>query len=820
MLIYDHVQGVNDLGEIQNLRMHNVASLGSPSSSSNGLVRYLTTNNTLHLHVGASVWKQFKLAGDALTDMALTQNNILVGNVSNLATPVAKTSVPLSDWGAATANLALGGNKITGSGTVTSADADNTLATVGYVNAVAQGLDAKGSCLIASNAALPSCTYSTVSLTLTATANGAMTATTIDSGASGSTLAVGSRVLIKNQATSEHNGLYAVQSLGSAGAPWILVRTNDTDTNLELESAFTFVEEGTSANTGWVQTSDTYDITNPSTNSITWSQFSGAGSYLAGRGLILSGNTFHFAKTGAYANGDMFYGTTSGSGDSATSKLEVLAIATSGKVLQSNGTNPTWSTAGFPTGSAANQALLRGDGTNWTSLSVVSNSVLVSTSGTVGWSTSLPSGTSLAGNTIYSATGTDVALADGGTGASLTAASGAIVYSTGSAMAFSSVSTSGYFLRSGGTGAPTWLNLFGSANTWTAENNYHAATGVALVSTRFTSDTYNRVELRPDGLFFGLGSGAAPTLSLYATSSSELVSEFNLRLNNVGATPGVLYLADADASASVGLTAPSVVASSKTWTLPATDVTNGYWKSNGSGVLSLATITAAEIGSPATLTPANDTNVTLAVSVGACLVAASTLTLGWTGTLSVARGGTGQGSNLTQYGIVYGSSTTAMATTAAPTATGQVLRGNTAGAPTWTGYTLPATLGGSNRLLLSSSSTVLAELSPTADRVLVTNGSSVVSWGGVLNVARNTAGGIARKWSNQVVGDGSNSYISVTHNLNSRDIQVSIRQSNSGDTGSQEIGYQKVTVEDANTIRFYFNAVQTASNYYVVTVIG
>jgi hypothetical protein len=51
---------------------------------------------------------------------------------------------------------------------------------------------------------------------------------------------------------------------------------------------------------------------------------------------------------------------------------------------------------------------------------------------------------------------TDVALAHGGTNASLTAANGAVVYSTASAFALTSVGTSGQVLTSNGAGAPTW----------------------------------------------------------------------------------------------------------------------------------------------------------------------------------------------------------------------------------------------------------------------------------------------------------------------------------------------------------------------------
>jgi hypothetical protein len=79
------------------------------------------------------------------------------------------------------------------------------------------------------------------------------------------------------------------------------------------------------------------------------------------------------------------------------------------------------------------------------------------------------------------------------------------------------------------------------------------------------------------------------------------------------------------------------------------------------------------------------------------------LTTDITGTLPVANGGTGQATALTQYGVLYGSTTTAMATTAAGTSS-QVLHGNASGAPTWGSValgtevsgTLPIANGGTN----------------------------------------------------------------------------------------------------------------------------
>jgi len=63
------------------------------------------------------------------------------------------------------------------------------------------------------------------------------------------------------------------------------------------------------------------------------------------------------------------------------------------------------------------------------------------------------------------------------------------------------------------------------------------------------------------------------------------------------------------------------------------------------------------------------------------------------GYLTVSQGGTGQSSALTQYGVVYGSATTAMSTTAAGT-TGQVLLATTSAAPSWGQVSLTAGVTG------------------------------------------------------------------------------------------------------------------------------
>jgi hypothetical protein len=145
----------------------------------------------------------------------------------------------------------------------TTPSASTDIANKLYVDTVAQGLDAKGSCLAAS----------TANITLSGTQ-------TVD----GIVLIAGDRVLVKDQTLSQNNGIY----LCAAGA-W--TRTTDADTWDELTSAFTFIETGTvNADTGYVCTANAGGTLG--TTALPWSQFSGAGSYTASTGLTLTGTVF------------------------------------------------------------------------------------------------------------------------------------------------------------------------------------------------------------------------------------------------------------------------------------------------------------------------------------------------------------------------------------------------------------------------------------------------------------------------------------------------------------------------------------------------
>jgi hypothetical protein len=112
----------------------------------------------------------------------------------------------------------------------------------------------------------------------------------------GVTLATGDRVLVNGQTTTSQNGIYVVNA---SGAP---SRALDFDSPLEVKSGdFIFVSSGTNyGNTGWVQTLSTVTI---GTSPISFTQFSGAGTYLAGEGLVITGTEFKVGQgTGIVVN--------------------------------------------------------------------------------------------------------------------------------------------------------------------------------------------------------------------------------------------------------------------------------------------------------------------------------------------------------------------------------------------------------------------------------------------------------------------------------------------------------------------------------------
>jgi hypothetical protein len=150
----------------------------------------------------------------------------------------------------------------------------------------------------------------------------------------------------------------------------------------------------------------------------------------------------------------------------------------------------------------------------------------------------------------------------------------------------------------------------------------------------------------------------------------------------------------------------------------------------GSGLQVLkvnAGATAPEWVTGAALSKVDDTNVTLTLggAPSTALLAAASLTLGWTGQLSVARGGTGA-SAFTANGVVYGNTASALQVTAAGT-TGQMLVGNTGAAPSWSAATSVAVTSLSFGTTGLTPSTATQGAITVAGTLITTNGGTGLS---------------------------------------------------------------------------------------------
>ena len=169
---------------------------------------------------------------------------------------------------------------------------DTSLANKAYVDQVAQGLDTKPSCKLATTGNLTA-TYSngTAGVGATLTNSGTQATLTLDSTAAN----LNDRILVKDQTDATQNGIYTVTNVGSGSTNWILTRATPEDQPSELTGgSFVFVEEGTlNANNGYTFThtgAPTFGTTD-----LDVAQFSGAGQITAGAALTKSGNQLDVA---------------------------------------------------------------------------------------------------------------------------------------------------------------------------------------------------------------------------------------------------------------------------------------------------------------------------------------------------------------------------------------------------------------------------------------------------------------------------------------------------------------------------------------------
>lgn len=313
--------------------------------------------------------------------------------------------------------------------------ADADVANKAYVDSVAQGLDIKASCL-----------YTTTNI-ITLSGLGVQAG-----GDWTSSLTAGDRILVKNQANQAQNGIYAASASG-----W--TRTLDMNNWAEVPGAFTFIEAGnTLLNTGWVTTATptgTIGVTN-----MPWTQFSGAGTYLAGTGLSLIGNTFSITNTGVSAASYGSASQTLTATVNAQGQLTAMAaanIAIAASQLTS-GTIDTARISGDYAGITGLGTLLNLTVTNTITGSISGNAATATTAGSA---TTATTATNLAGGgagsvPYQSGAGATAMLAAGANGQVLTLASGVPSWATPTVGTVTSV---------GGTGTVSGITLSGTVTS-------------------------------------------------------------------------------------------------------------------------------------------------------------------------------------------------------------------------------------------------------------------------------------------------------------------------------------------------------------------
>ena len=267
---------------------------GEDASTTNKGVASFDTNN-FTVTAGAVAAKTITLGSSTLTLGSTTTSiagvtELTVDNLNFNGNTITSTdtngNIILSPNG--TGKVDISGSILTGlNEPVNPTDA----ATKNYVDTVAEGLHVHEAAKVATTGTLAtlsggSVTYANGTAGVGATLTLSAGLTAID----GVTLVNGDRILVKNEATQAHNGMYVRTSAT------VLTRASDFDTAAEIGGGdFTFVEQGTTyGNTGWVQT---FEVLTVGTDTVIWQQFSGTGTFTAGAGLTITGTEFNVIGT-------------------------------------------------------------------------------------------------------------------------------------------------------------------------------------------------------------------------------------------------------------------------------------------------------------------------------------------------------------------------------------------------------------------------------------------------------------------------------------------------------------------------------------------
>ena len=268
-----------------------------------GTVATSTTAGTVTTAAQPNITSVGTLASVTTTGNVDTTANVVTDNIIGKTAGITITSIgtnqPVTLVPTGTGGVSVSSKRILDLAEPT---ASTDAATKQYVDDLAQGLAIQAPCIAGTPGTLTSITGGTITYNNGTAGVGATLSTssgtfnTLD----GISISTDDRVLVKNEAAPANNGIYVKTSAT------ILTRASDFDTPAEMAGGdFVFIQQGSTLNdTGFVMTDPVVTI---GTDAATFVQFSGAGSFLAGAGLTLSGSTFSITDTAvtaqAYGNG-------------------------------------------------------------------------------------------------------------------------------------------------------------------------------------------------------------------------------------------------------------------------------------------------------------------------------------------------------------------------------------------------------------------------------------------------------------------------------------------------------------------------------------
>ena len=537
-------------------------------------------------------------------------------------------------------------------------------------------------------------------------------------------LALGNRVLVKNQSTQTQNGIYTVTNMGSGATNWILTRATDyNNSNIVGNQGqvaagdLIFVQEGTTqGSTSWIETgvgTGTNDTIIIGTNNIVFTQFSGAGTYSAGTGLSLTGTVF--ANTGVLS-------VTSNTGLSTnTSATGNVTITNTGVTSNVAGTNITVS--------GATGAVTIGTSTT-PSFSTVASTVatgtapftVASTTNVANLNASSLSGATFAapgaigGGTAAAITGTTITANTGFAGAH----NGTVGATTPNTGAFTTISATGVITSTQATGSAPFVvastTNVANLNASSLSGATFAAPG-AIGST--TASTGAFTTLSATGVITStLASGTAP----FTVASTTNVANLNASSLN-GATfaaPGTIGNTTAAAITGTTITANTSFAGALNGTVGATTANTGAFTTlSATGV-----ITSTLASGTAPFTVASTTNV---ANLNASSLSGATFAA--PGAIGGGTASTGAFTTISATGVITSTQTTGTApfTVASTTNVANLNASSLSGAT----FAAPGAIGGgtaaAGTFTALTATGVISHATTTNNQTYSTTGAGVIS---------------------------------------------------------------------------------------------